>query len=327
MSSAEPLEHGRWRVWYCANSPTKGYIGMAYADGIPGEKMTKVRPVLSEGEPEDAPFAIGNVPKGWRLVCPTHIHLQNGKHRLYFFAEGRAGRSVAQRYVVAESDDGRRYRILDPDRPVLYTVWDNTPNKQFHSGQKLDDIATNDGGVVYQLPDGTFELYAQALEPLDAKDPRYVAHDNIPQGYRVIDRFTSGDGIRFENRQRVLRPDKDDLIDTQFYMLTVTHTPRGRVGLLGWYLVQSGIMELQYAHSADGIHWHRVRGPWINRGKASEADSATLYAPTSIVHHDDKWWLFYSGVNYTHSTVKAIHADEEIRSVVMLATTPSLFAG
>jgi hypothetical protein len=325
MSSAEPLEDGRWRVWYSANSPVKGYIGMAVAEGVPGEKMTKTRAVLSEGEPEDAPFAIGNVPKGWRLVCPTHIRLQNGKHRLYFFAEGRGGYGVAQRYVVAESEDGRRYRLLDLERPVLYTVWDNTRNKKFFPGQKLEDILTNDGGVVYQLPDGSFELFGQSLEPIDKDDPRYVAHDNISKGYRVIERFTSEDGIRFGNRQRVLRPDKDDPIDTQFYMLTVTHTSRGRVGLLSWYRVQAGFMELQYAHSDDGIRWNRVRHPWVPRGKPGEPDSVTVYAPTSIVHHDDKWWLFYSGVNYTHSTVKAVNPGEEKRSVVMLATTPSLF--
>jgi hypothetical protein len=64
---------------------------------------------------------------------------------------------------------------------------------------------------------------------------------------------------------------------------------------------------------------------WILRGKTGEPDSMTVYAPTSIVPHDNKWWLFYSGVNYTHSTVKAVTPNEEMRSVVMLATTPSLF--
>ncbi len=326
MSSVEPLENDRWRIWYCANSPLKGYIGMAIAEGVPGEKMTKTRAVLSDGEPEDAPLAIGNVPKNWRLVCPTHIRLKNGRHRLYFFAEGRIKGKVAQRYLVAESDDGRRYRVIDPERPVLYTVWDNTTNKKFYPGQKLEDILTNDGAVVYQLPDGTFEMYAQALEPIDKSDPRYVAHDNIKGSVRFIDRFTSEDGVRFDRRQRkVLAPDKDDPIDTQFYMLTVTHTPRGRVGLLGWYRVQAGYMEMQYTFSKDGVHWERVRHPWIKRGEPGEPDSVTIYQPESMVYHQNKWWLFYPAVNYTHSTVEAIKPGEQKRSVIMLATTPSLF--
>jgi hypothetical protein len=51
----------------------------------------------------------------------------------------------------------------------------------------------------------------------------------------------------------------------------------------------------------------------------------TVYPPSAMVHNDNKWWLFYTGVNYTHSTVEAATPGEEKRSVVMLATTPSLF--
>jgi hypothetical protein len=326
MSTVEPLDDGRWRIWYGANHPRTGYIGIAIAEGVPGEKMTKTRAVLSDGEPEDAPFAIGNLPKGWRLASPTHLRLKDGRHRLYFFAGGREGGRSVQRYLAADSDDGRRYRVLDPQRPSLYTVWDTTTNKQFLPGQRLEDIQTNDGATVYQLPDGTFEMFAQSLEQIDEKDPRYVAHDNIPNSVRSIDRLTSEDGVKFDRRERkVLTPEKDDPIDTQFYQLTVTHTPRGRVGLLGWYRVQAGYMELQYAHSQDGVTWKRVRRPWIERGKPGEPDSMTIYPPSAMVHHDDKWWLFYTGVNYTHSTIQASTPGEEKRSVVMLATTPSLF--
>ena len=203
MSSAEPLDNGRWRLWYCANSPYKGYIGMAFAEGVPGEKMTRHRAVLSTSEPDtDAAFSVGNVPKGWRLVCPTHIRLKDGRHRIYFFAEGRQKQGVAQRYLAADSDNGKHYKIVDPDRPCMYTVGDSMPDKKLMPGQKLEDIRINDGAVVYQLPDGTFEMYAQNLEPIDKNDPRYVAHDNIPKGFRVIDRLTSDDGLKFGNRTR-----------------------------------------------------------------------------------------------------------------------------
>lgn len=326
MSSVEPLDNGRWRLWYSANSPNKGYIGMGIAEGVPGEKMTKTRAVLSTGEPEDAPFAIGNVPKGWRLVCPTHIRLKDGRHRLYFFAQGNKKGKVVQRYLAAESDDGRHYRILDPDRPSIYTVWDTTTDKKFMPGQKLDDILSNDGAIVYQLSDRAFEMYVQALDPITEKDPRYVPYDNIKSGFRYIDRLTSEDGIRFDKRDRkVLEPDKQDPIDTQFYMLSVTHTPRGRVGLLGWYQVRAGSMEMQYTYSKDGIHWERVRHPWIKKGQPGEPDSVTIYQPASMVFHENKWWLFYTGVNYTHSTVESSKPGEKKRSVVMLATTPSIF--
>jgi hypothetical protein len=326
MSTVQPLENGRWRIWYGANHPHKGYIGIAIAEGVPGEKMTKTRAVLSEGEPEDAPLAIGNLPSGWRLASPTYLRLKDGRHRLYFFVTGRNRGRAVQRYLAADSDDGRRFRVVDPERPCLYTVWDSTRDKKFLPGQSLDDILTNDGASVYQLPDGTFEMYAQALEPLTKDDPRRVAYDNIPDGFRVIDRFTSEDGIKFDKRERkVLAPDKDDPLDTQFYQMTVTHTPRGRVGMLGWYRVKPGYTDLHYTFSDDGVRWRRVRRPWIERGKPGEPDSMAIYPPSSLVFHDNQWWLFYTGVNYTHSTVEAATPDEEKRSVVMLATTPTLW--
>ena len=84
-------------------------------------------------------------------------------------------------------------------------------------------------------------------------------------------------------------------------------------------------MELQYCFSKDGIHWDRVRRPWISRGKPGEPDCVTVYQPTSMVQHDNKWWLFYSGVNYTHSTIKTSKPDEKPESCILLATTPSLW--
>jgi hypothetical protein len=170
-------------------------------------------------------------------------------------------------------------------------------------------------------------MYVQALDPITEKDPRYVPYDNIKNGFRYIDRLTSEDGIRFDKRDRkILVPDKEDPIDTQFYMLTVTHTSRGRVGLLGSYQVRAGSMQMQYVYSQDGIHWERARYPWIKNGDPGERDSVTIYQPASMVFHDKKWWLFYTGVNYTHSTVETIKPGGEKRSVVMLATTPSLWA-
>ena len=47
--------------------------------------MVEHAAVLSEGEPADAPLAIGNLPDGWRPVQPVHIRLKNGRDRLYFW--------------------------------------------------------------------------------------------------------------------------------------------------------------------------------------------------------------------------------------------------
>ncbi len=112
---AEPLDAGRWRIWYSLAGP-KVPFNLAVAEGVPGEPMERRVAVLSTGEPQDAPLALGNLPEKWRPVQPVHIALPEGRHRLYFWAHGPG----VARYLAAESEDGRRYRVLDPHRPCLY---------------------------------------------------------------------------------------------------------------------------------------------------------------------------------------------------------------
>ena len=85
-----------------------GGSGRAHEEG-PG-------PVLPGRRRPTPPLAIGNLPDAWKPVQGVHLHLLNGKHRLYFWAHG----PQILRYLAAESDDGRRYRVLNPLRPVLY---------------------------------------------------------------------------------------------------------------------------------------------------------------------------------------------------------------
>jgi hypothetical protein len=344
-SSVETLPGNRWRIWYCANTPDPkaGPKTIAIAEGEIGGEFKKTPAVLTAGEPVDAPLAIGNLPADWQPVQPVHLHLQNGKHRLYFWVHGR--KSGVQRFLAADSEDGRRYRVVNPLTPCLHTIWDRAtptiePGKPTewglaatypsHRRRPADeptasvDAITNDGATVYQLPDGSFEMYAQSLVSIPADDPRYMAHDNIPGYIRVIERFVSGDGLKWEQRTRVLQADKKDSIDTQFYYLTVTHTDRGRVGLLGHYYLKDQYTELEWCYSKDGIHWQRPRlGEWVKRGPAGEPDSYAIYPSSAIVERDGRWWLFYTGCNYSHNTV---HSNGPPQSVIMLASTPNIWA-
>lgn len=61
-SPAEPLADDRWRLWYSV-SGTGTPFNVAWAEGAPGKAMTHQVAELSEGEPADAPFAIGNLPR------------------------------------------------------------------------------------------------------------------------------------------------------------------------------------------------------------------------------------------------------------------------
>lgn len=84
-------------------------------------------------------------------------------------------------------------------------------------------LVFNDATNVYRLPDGTFEMYSVGLIKVAKDDPRYIAHDNAAGSLRVIDRYTSTDGLDWTDRRRVLVPDAQDPIDQQFYLLPRRH--------------------------------------------------------------------------------------------------------
>ena len=258
---AEPLGDGAWRIWYSISESPSGF-GLARAEGVPGKALKKVPALCSPGEPPDGPFSIGNLPDKWKPVQVIHIHLKNDRHRLYFWAHGPR----ICRYLAAESDDGRRYRVLDPHRPVLYhpsdrAAWGVTSpdallvhteqSQERPPGEPLapSRLLSNDATNVYQLPDGTFELYSVGLIRVPKADPAYMAHDNAAGLLRVIDRYTSADGLHFETRQRIIARDAQDPVDQQFYYLSVTPTPQGRVGMLGHYRCQAQTMDLEWCFS------------------------------------------------------------------------------
>ena len=113
---AEPLEDGRWRLWYSIAGP-KVPFNVAVAEGVPGGPMERRVAVLSAGEPQDAPLAIGNLPEGWRPVQPVHLRPpRRAAPPLLLGAAGRACIATSP----PRANDGRRFRVLDPLRPCLY---------------------------------------------------------------------------------------------------------------------------------------------------------------------------------------------------------------
>jgi len=331
---AEPLEDGRWRLWYSVSGGRKRFT-LAFAEGRPGEPMTRTPARRSAGDPPDGPFSIGGLPDDWNPVQGIHLHLRNGRHRLYFWAHG----PEVLRYLAAESHDGRHYRVLDPARPVLYHPVDraaagiaspdgvrlrNAASRPADEPAAVPRKLSNDATTVYQLPDGTFEMYSVALVRVPRDDPAYIAHDNAPGLLRVIDRYRSDDGLDFPDRRRVIQRDAADPADMQFYYLSMTLTPRGRVGMLGHYRVEAQTMDLEWCFSADGTSWQRpARRPWLPRGDETRADSYGLYAGHALVNHGGKWHLFYTGVNSSHN---GRHAHGRPRQVIMHATTGSIWA-
>jgi hypothetical protein len=333
-SPAEPLDGGRWRFWY---SPCGKKYTIAYAEGAPGSPLKKFPAQCTPGEPGEGPFAIGHLPDQWRPVQVVHIHLKNGKHRIYFWAHGRG----IIRFLAADSDDGRSYKVVNPLRPVLYHPHDRaahgiaspdgvmlhkkpSPDRPADEPQAVPRLISNDATNIYQLPDGSFEMYSVALVSVPKDDPAYMAHDNAPGLLRVIDRYTSADGLHFEERSRVIQRDARDPVDQQFYYLATTHTGRGRVGMLGHYRCQAQTMDLEWCFSPDGLTWHRPRrSAWLPRGDEKQPDSYGIYAPSFLVQRGGQWHLFYTGVNTAHN---GKHSHGPPRTVVMHATADSIWA-
>ena len=334
-SPAEPLDGDRWRLWYSSHAKSK--FAIAYAEGTPGGPMKKVPARCTPGRPAGEPLAIGNLPEKWNPVQVVHLQLRSGKHRIYFWAHGPG----ILRFLAADSDDGRRYTVVNQNRPVLYHPHDRAANgvpspdgvmlvKKPSKDRPADEplapsmLISNDATNIYQLPDGTFELYSVGLVPVPKDDPAYIAFDNAPGLLRMIDLYTSADGLRFETRKRIIQRDAKDPVDQQFYYLAVTYTPKGRVGMLGHYRLQAQTMDLEWCFSADGLKWDRpIRSAWLPRGDRSQVDSYGLYGSHDIVRHKGKYHLFYSGVNSAHNGKDSYGPP---RTAVMYATTDSIWA-
>lgn len=179
------------------------------------------------------------------------------------------------------------------------------------------------------LPDGSFEMYTATLQALEKDDPRWSTTDTANGLIRVIDCMISDDGLRWTGRRRVLEPDADDPTDLQFHYLAVTHTSKGRVGMLGHYRAKDQTQDIEWCFSDDGVKWIRPfrNRAWLERSwPGQNPDSFGIYPSASIVFHDSKWWLFYTGVNSSHNQAFCHDENSERQSAIMLAETDSIWA-
>lgn len=338
-STVEPLENDQWRVWSSISVPKSELKQIGYHTGRVGGEWKPTMAVCTPGEPDpNAELAIGGLPEGWRPVQVVTLRLKDGRTRLYFWAHGKG----IVRYIAADSEDGRAFKVVNALTPCLYHLADravdgkaaveaglNRANKKAATveGEPLATakLISNDATNVYQLPDGSFEMYSVGLMQVGRDDPRYAAQDNIPGLVRVIDRYTSADGLVWDNRQCVLTPDSKDPHDLQFYYLSVTHTERGRIGLLGHYRLGAQTIDIEPCFSSDGITWERpLCRPWITRDTpGTTAASYLLHTPHAMVQRDGRWHLFYTGGNFSHNH-RDVHGSAETRAI-MLATCESLW--
>ena len=336
--TVERTGDGGWRLWYTIFDRGDGVCGIsaAVAEGTPGGPWRRYPIAATAGDPpRDAAYAVGNLPAGWEFGQPVCMYLEREQtYRLYFWAHAPPEGVI--RFLAADSDDGRLFRVIDPHRPVLYHPLDRAVDVPYdhmgltfagkaharpaHEPPAPPELVVNDATTVYALPDGTVELYTAALESVPPGAPGYIPDDNAAGRIRVIDRFTSADGLHFTNRTRVIARDDRDPPDQQFYYLSVIHTAAGRVGLLGHYACKAQTMDIEWCFSEDGIHWERNRRHgWLPRSAPGKAvDSYRVYAPCNMLEYDGQWWLFYTGCNYAHNHIDT-HGRIRRRRILLAA--------
>ncbi len=208
-STVEAIAEDRWRIWTSFSVPNGPIKQIGYHTGQVGGEWTPTVAVCSAGDPDaSAPLAIGGMPEGWHPVQVVTLRLQDGRTRLYFWAHGEG----VVRYLAADSEDGRAFRVVNASTPCIFHPADRCVDgsvalelglKRFAKrkaapgpGESLAEarLISNDATNVYQLPDGSFEMYTVGLIQVEKDDPRHMPHDNIAGLVREIDRYASADG-------------------------------------------------------------------------------------------------------------------------------------
>ena len=331
-STIIPGADDSWKVWYSMHSRERKLYSFGYAQGKPEGLFKKTEMKISQNRSSSGLNIIG-IPEHWNLIQPVYIPLPDGKERIYFWTHAEEG---ICRYLTADSEDGINFYVNNIYAPCLYhpndravcvnslntaklTVYCHDKRKASPAGEPKASLnmLSNDATNVYLLPDGTFELYTVELLPVDKNHRAYVDNDPSAGLLRVIQRRTSIDGLNWSPGEIVLEPDDKDPDDLQFYYLSVTHTPEGRIGMLGYYRVWEGTMDIEFCFSKDGICWERpCRGAGIQRKKGIEC----IYAPHSMIKKDNKYFLFHTSYNFTHHGVLSKEAKGRKKSEIAFST-------
>lgn len=256
---------------------------------------------------------------------PNVVPTRDGRLRMYFWKHGDGH----LRYLIAESDDGLRWRVLDVDKPALYHpadggLWELAEGLAPEKANKVvlpeeevlrrKRLWSNDSTHIHYNPQlDRFECYSVWLHP--AIPDRRVEVDNAPGIHRLIHRRFSANGLEWSDAELIIMPDDRDPWDLQFYFLSVHRQADWMIGRLGYYRVAQGMqtMDTDLCFSRDGRNWARpVRGGWIPRSKDG-LDMMGIYAGGAWIDRGDRWLTLYSGTAVPHNAGK-------YRSGVMGAT-------
>ena len=269
-------------------------------------------------------------------VGPCPIRLGENHWRMYFW--GCENGTKLWSCMVAESQDGLHWKILNDGRAVLYhppvaeagvllseaakKLGRDPEEYERTEGLRLKRLASNDGATFYGNEEDGFEVfhpYILVQKPEWGRDVDLGGEQIC--WMRTIARRTSADGIDWSDPQIIIWPDQKDPWDMQFYMMPVCDYAGWRIGLLGHYRTERGQDDcfIELVFSRDNHKWSRpLRGSWFEP-KPDEEDATGIYpAAEGLIDVGSHWLLYYTGTSWPHDD----YDPDDFRQVTMAARIP-----
>jgi len=346
--SVVPMPGGGYRLYYSGGHPDEARLyRIAIAESADG--LAWMKPDLGQMEFEGADtnwLWPEGMPDGASITQPQVVLLPDGQWRMWFWWHGHEIGRV--RYIVAESDDGIKWQVIDLDMPHIMhpsdlelgqagwaagltegTVDDKWSDQRTMDWMAAKRLRSNDATYVYYNEEGgKFEMYSVWLLPVDEASGRWTPHDNAPQVLRTIHRRESEDAIAWSDPEMLILADEHDPMHQEFYYLAVQPDGDWNIGMLGHYRCWEQTMDLELCFSRDTHHWVRpLRGGWVPRGGVDEIDHMSAYATNRLIDRGDSWLLLYRGGNAKHNR-DLPEGVTEPRQAIMAAEAPKgRFAG
>lgn len=282
-----------WRLYYhyAPTDKSRGYslaLAEYYADG--SEKKYPCA-INSEGY-----FSLSGVPGSCEPMQANVFKLEENLYRMYFWCHDHP---ATCRFLIAESPNGRNFKVTH--RPAIYHY---NNNEEGRSGEISEWLRTNDATTVYRMPDGTWELYTACFIFSHEGEPRFMRHD-VGTGslgaIRLVQRFTSPDGINWDSKPRLIAvPDEKDIPAQQFYGISVSPCCNGlRYGVLSHYNADEQTNDFENVISRDSIKWERhCREAALER---TEGIYGLYPAHNFLTSDDGRLYLLHVKYNCTHN--------------------------
>ncbi len=280
------------RFYYSLNScKDDGYtLALAEQDKKTGE--IKKSPLVSNGK---GYFSLSGISEELMPIQANVFQLEQNYWRMYFWAHFH-GSPRTVKMMVAHSEDGLQWQIANAGEPILR----HPSDAECAAARWPYHLRCNDATAIYQNSDNSWEIFSAALVTLDPRNKRFSDKGTWCGFIRIIQRWTSPDGLNWSEPEIVAAPDADDPADLQFYYLLKTQLDWGSLGLLGRFYVQTQRLTIEPVSSTDNRFWRRpLRKNCLPQDEAFE--SVSVIPAHTLLQEGNYLRLYYNGSNFDHN--------------------------